>query len=110
MPVLTRLFEVPVNRQIHDYLDKNELIYRQQSGFRSLHSVVACLISNANDLHFHLSQGMCTGIVSVDLKKAFDTVDDDILLEKLSHYGIKNTEQKWLSPYLVDSKWNNIQC
>ena len=106
LPDLARLFENLVNKQVHDYLDKNELIYRQQSGFRSLHSVVTCLLSNTNDWHFHLDQGMCTGIVFVDLKKAFDTVDHDILLGKLSPYGIKTTEHKWFSSYLR----NRRQC
>ena len=102
-------------------LDKKKFIYRKQSGFRSLHSVVTCLLSNTIDWHFHLDQGMCTGIVFVDLKKAFDTVDHDILLEKLSHYGIKNTEHKWFSSYLgnrrqccrvngITSNFENITC
>ena len=121
LPVLARLFENLVNKQLYDYLDKNKFIYRKQSGFRSLHSVVTCLLSNTNDWHFHLDQGMCTGIVFVDLKKAFDTVDHDILLEKLSHYGIKNTEHKWFSSYLgnrrqccrvngITSNFENITC
>ena len=41
LPVLARLFENLVDKQLYDYLDKNELIYRQQSGFRSLHSVTS---------------------------------------------------------------------
>ena len=64
---------------------------------------------------------MCTGIVLVDLKKAFDTVDHDILLGKLSQYGIKNTEHKWFSSYLgnrrqccringITSNFENITC
>ena len=42
----------------------------------------------------------------MDLKKVFDTVDYDILLDKISHYGIKNTEHKWFSSYLG----NGRQC
>ena len=49
---------------------------------------------------------MCPGVVFVDLKKAFDTVDHDVLLGKLSLYGIKNTEQKWFSSYFG----NRQQC
>ena len=78
-------------------------------------------ILSTNDWCFNLDQGMCTGIVFVDLKKAFDTVDHDILLEKLSHYGIKNTELKWFSSYLgnrrqccrvngITSNFENITC
>ena len=106
LPVLARLFENLVNKQLYDYFDKNKFIYRQQSGIRSLHSVVTCLLFNTNDWHFHLDQGRCTGIVFVDLKKAFDTLDHDILLGKLSHYGIRNTEHKWFSSYLA----NRQQC
>ena len=106
LPALARLFENLVNKQLYDYLDKNELIYRQQSGFQSFHSVVTCLISNTNDWYFHLDQGMCTGIVFVDLKKAFDRFDHDILLGKLSLYRIKNSEHKWFSSYLG----NRRQC
>ena len=64
---------------------------------------------------------MSMGIVLVDLKKAFDTVDLDILLGKLSHYGIKNTKHKWFSSYLgnrrqycrvngITSNVENITC
>ena len=49
---------------------------------------------------------MCTGIVFVDLKKAFEIVDHDILLRKLSHYGTKNNEHKWFLSYLG----NRRQC
>ena len=56
LPVLARLFENLVNKQLYDYLDKNKFIYRKQPGFRSLHSVVTCLLSNTNDWHFHLDQ------------------------------------------------------
>ena len=63
LPVFARLFENLVNKQVYHYLDKNKHIYRQQSGFRSLHSVVTCHLSNTNDWYVHLDQGVCTGIV-----------------------------------------------
>ena len=40
----------------------------------------------------------------VDIKKAFDTVDHGILMEKLSHYGISSTELKWFCSYLINRR------
>ena len=61
--VFARLFENLVNKQLCNYIDENILTYRQQSGFRLLHSVVTCLLSNTNDWYLHLDQGKCTGCV-----------------------------------------------
>ena len=47
-----------------------------------------------------MDQGMLTGSVFIDLKKAFDTVDHDLLIEKLSRYGIRNSELSWFKDYL----------
>ena len=59
------------------------------------------------------------GVIFVDLKKAFDTVDHKILIQKLAHYGIRSSELAWFKSYLsnrsqftrvngVDSKVQNI--
>ena len=88
LPVLSRLFEKLVYNQQYSYVDENKFIYRHQSGLRSL------------------DKGKCAGMVFVDLKKAFHTVDHETLIEKLSHYGINNTELKWFFSYLD----NRRQC
>ena len=94
LPSFACLFENPLNKQLYNYLDENKFIYKRMSGFRSLHSVVTCLLSNTNDWYFHPLQGVCTGIDFEDLKTAFDALDPDILLGKLSHYGTMNTDYK----------------
>ena len=49
-------------------------------------------------------QQKLTGLVFIDLKKAFDTVDTKLLLEKLAHYGIRNLEQRWFASYLTSRR------
>ena len=94
LPFLSRLFEKLVYCRLYKYLDRNGLIYRHQSGFRSLHSVASCLLSNTNEWYQNIDNNKLTGPVFIDLKKAFNTVDTKLLLEKLAHYGIRNVEQR----------------
>ena len=56
------------------------MIFSDRSGFRALHSVLASLLKCANDLYLNIDNGNYTAVVYIDLKKAFDTVDHDILL------------------------------
>ena len=102
LPVLSRLFEKLVYNQLYKYLDRHKFLYKYQSGFRSIHSVVTHLISNKNEWHLNLDSKKHTGMVLADLKKVFDTVDHDILAKKLHLYGVRNTELKRLNSYLND--------
>ena len=95
LPFLSRLFEKLVYCRLYKYLDGNGLIYRQESGFRSFHSVVSCLLSNTNESYQNIDSNKLTGLVFIDLKKAFDTVDLKLLYEKHVHYAIRNVEQRW---------------
>ena len=104
LPFLSRAFEKVVYNQLYEYLNKNKLIYSGQSGSRSLHSVVTCLLSNTNDWYLNMDKGNYTAMVFIDLKKAFDTVDHDLLLKKLNKYGIGGLEHKWFSSYLNNRK------
>ena len=70
-----RIEAIRLYNQFCDYLNTNKLIYRDQSGFRSLHSVVTCLMKNTNDWYLNIDKGEYTGLIFIDLKKAFDTVD-----------------------------------
>ena len=92
LPFLARLFEKLVYNQIYDFLIKNDLLFSNQSAFRLLHSVVSCLIASTNDWYVNMDSGKYTANVFIDLKKAFDTVDHDILLNKLLRYSINGLE------------------
>ena len=69
-----------------------------------MHSVLSCLLKCTNDWYLNLEGGKYTAVTFVDLKKAFDTVNHEILLQKIKLYCIHNKEINWFSSYLTNSK------
>ena len=91
-----------VYNQLYDYLDRNNLLCIQQSGFRKYHSCQSSLHRLHEQLYKELYQGKIVGLVALDLRKAFDTVNHKIMLNKMKYYGVQNTEQLWFKSYLED--------
>ena len=85
-------------------MKENGLFSGDQSGFLRLFSTVTCLLKNTDDWYNGLDLGQFVGLVFVDLKKAFDTIDHEILCLKLEHYGIKYRELSWFNSYLSRRK------
>ena len=72
--------------------------------FLRLRSTVTCLLKNTDDWYNELDLGKLVGLVFIDLKQAFDTVDHEILCEKLEIYGIQHRELSWFKSYLANRK------
>ena len=74
-------------KRIHDqtqsFLDKNNIIYRYQSGFRKFFSTDSCLSYLNNKIAIGFEFGLYTGMILIDLQKTFYTVNHDILLKKM---------------------------
>ena len=79
-------------------MKENGLFTCDQSGFLRLHSTLTCLLKMSDDWYNGLDLGKLVGLVFIDLKKAFDTVDHDILCKKLELYGVQQRELSWLGP------------
>ena len=97
-----KLIEKIVCCQLMNYLNNQDLLYHHQYGFRGKHGVSHPLIHFTNNIHKALNDGKFNLSIFIDLKKAFDTVNYEILLEKLSLYGVKNVENDWFRSYLTD--------
>ena len=97
-----KLTEKIVCFQLMSYLNNECLLYKHQYGFRGKHGTSHPLIHFTNKVSNALNNGQFNLSIFIDLKKAFDTVNFDILLNKLSNYGVKNVENTWFKNYLTD--------
>ena len=65
-------------------------------------------MSITENIQTHSDKNELTAGVFIDLKKAFDIVDHDILLTKLDHYGIRGLSNDWFSSYLKDKMFGQM--
>ena len=77
-----------------------EIITNQQSGFCSSHSTLTALLEPTNSWAFNIYRSNVNAMVFLDLKEAFDTVDRDVVLARLSLYGIQETAYDWFKSCL----------
>ena len=88
LSIISKVFEKVVFIQLNFFLTEHKLLYTFQSGFRSSYSTDTCLIHLTDYIKQECDNGNYTGMVLLDLQKAFDTVDQAILLKKLSSVGV----------------------
>jgi len=101
LSIISKVLERVVYNQIYEYIQINDLFYDLQSGFRKSYSTDTCLLNLTDHIKDEIDKGNLCGMVMLDLQKAFDTVNHDILLIKLKALGFRNDVVQWMNSYLT---------
>ena len=104
LPILARCFEKLVAAQLGNYCNANEIIPKEQFGFRKNSNCEMALLSAIDGWCRAVDKGEYVGALLIDLSKAFDTVDHHRLLNDLLEIGCSSKSISWLNSYLTDRK------
>ena len=92
LPTVERVFNKLIYNQLYKFLVDNNLLYNKQYGFRSFHSTALALGNVTNRWLLSVDKACVGSMIFLDIKKAFDIVDHQTLIQKLDHYGIQGNE------------------
>ena len=95
-----------MERIIHDqtqvFLDENKILFTCQSGFRKHYSTDTCLSYLTDKARNGFEKGSLTGMILIEIQKAFDTIDHKILIEKTNCLGFHESTIRWYKSYLTN--------
>ena len=86
-PLISKVLERVIRDQKNAFFKQNNLLYNYQSGFRTNHSTNLCLSFLTDKILKGFDEGLLTGMILIDLQKAFDTINHEILFKKLEAVG-----------------------
>ena len=99
---VSKVFEKAAYGQLYEYFSSHALFYDSQYRFRKYHSTELAALELIDRIHKEIDENEIPFSVFLDLSKAFDTLDTDILLHKLQYYGITGTTLDWFRSYLTE--------
>ena len=104
LPVLSKVYEKIVAKQIVHYLETEKILDQNIVGYRKGHSTTTALLKIRDDIIYAMKKGELTLMVMADYSKAFDTVNFETVLRKMHHLGFSNSFMKWMATYLSNRK------
>ena len=108
IPLVMKLMERAVHEQLQSFFVEHNMLVLQQSGFRKGHSTDTVLTYFTDYILRRMDGGCLTGVIFIDFRKAFDSVNHKILLGKLKYFGVKNVELAWFEDYLMNRRQRTV--
>ena len=99
---MSKIYEHVVFEQLLNYMEDNKLFYEDQFGFRPGHSTEFASLRFVNTLFKQMDNFYIPTSILIDLSKAFDTLEHDIMLSKLRYYGVLGIELEIFADYLLE--------
>ena len=104
LSIFNRILEKLVFNRMISFINKKNILYDNQFGFRFKHSTTHAILTIVDKIQQAIEENTYSCGLFLDLTKAFDTVNHSILIQKLDHYGIRSTAKKWFVSYLTNRK------
>ncbi|OON91327.1 MAG: hypothetical protein ATN33_01430 [Epulopiscium sp. Nele67-Bin001] len=105
LPIISKVAEKWVTTKLTEHLNNGyATLHPMQFGFRKFHSTETATCYFLENLKSLLDQGGFVAAVFLDLKRAFDTINHDLLIAKLSHFNFSSNALCWMKSYLTDRK------
>ena len=95
-----KILERLVYNQLSHFLEKENILFKHQFGFRKNYSTEQAILELTDNLKMKIDDNEAICSIFLDLSKAFDTLNNQILLRKLYRYGIRGVPLQWLKSYL----------
>ena len=106
---ISKLLEKIVYRRTYKFLERHDNLYVSQYGFREGHSCENAISELVSEIVKRQQEGMYTLALFLDLSKAFDSLEHNVLLNKLTRYGIRGKTNEWFASYLQNRKMR-VKC
>ena len=108
LSIFDKIMEKLMYNRLYSYLNNKKFFYSYQFGFRKKYSTTLALIEVIDNIYSHIDKHEFTIGIYLDLQKAFDSVNHEILLKKLYNNGVRGEVHAWFQSYLTDRKQTTL--
>ena len=102
--MISKIIDKVIYDQTQAFLDENKILYRFQLGFSKSFCTDSYFSHLSNKIAIGFESGLFTGMMLIDLQKAFDTINHEILINKIEYLGFSKDASFWFKSYLSNRK------